>query len=149
MDSRILPESFCDAYEALHVKAFRDGSGDDNHPLNGNAGALEKASGAPVGQWRESSGTVTSIGAMGAAKMKQVGKTSKFMRDERAWKAKIKMDKRLRRMAKEMIAIVDGTSPKAASHRICSGKCKRLGDYEWKFCANCGGPMREMEETEA
>lgn len=167
MDARILPDAFGVWYEALHVKALRDGSGSDRHPLRGDgettgsldddggavlSGALEKAEGKPVGQWRVSTGESTSLGKSPGPKMKQVGKTSRFMGDERAWAFKRKIDKRLRRIAKEIHVELDklergvgGPEPLA---RRCAGKCGRFGEPTWHFCANCGGPMREVEASD-
>lgn len=150
MDARILPEQFLLAYEGLTARALTDGSG-SNHPLSGRDAELGKADGKPTGQWPEKTSDVTSIGQVGGPKTKQVGKTSKFLADERAFRLKRKMDKRLRAMAREMMAFLEGANEKQAglaASRLCTGKCRKIGDGEWLFCARCGGPMRDMEGDE-
>ncbi len=150
MDSRLLPQSFVDAYEALQARALTDGSG-SNHPLSGRDAELGKADGKPTGQWPEKTSDVTSIGQVGGPKTKQVGKTSKFLADERAFRLKRKIDKRLRGLGREMMAFLEGASEKdaaAAASRLCTGKCRKIGDGEWVFCARCGGPMRDMDGEE-
>lgn len=150
MDSRILPEMFCTAYEAVCVQALDDGSGGGNHPLSGRAAELGRAEGKPTGQWPVKSDEKVSIGQKSGpgSSLKTVGKTSKFLRDERAFRLKQRMDKRLRAMAREMMAFMDGKEIRAAVSRVCTGKCKKLGDAEWMFCARCGGPMRDLDEGE-
>jgi hypothetical protein len=54
--------------------------------------------------------------------------------------------KRLRNMSREIAKnLSENRSEKAntVTRRRCSGKCKRLGDVEYKFCPNCGGPMQD------
>ena len=155
MDSRILPDQFCDAYEALWTKAFTEGGvdgggpeGRGNHPLNGNTAALGRADGKPVGQWRVSSGETTTIDKTGGPGRKQVGKTSRFLKDEAAFRMKTRVDKRLRAISREISAFLDGRKLKVVAFRICTGRCRKFGDAEWNFCANCGGPMREVEEND-
>lgn len=153
MDSRILPELFADAYERLWDRAFRDGGVDgNNHPLNGSAGVVGVEPGNAVGQWRVSSGeaelTIAKKASGDKAQTKQVGKTARTLRDERAFRLKTKMDKRLRAMAREICAALEGRNTIAATHRVCTGRCKKFGEVEWDYCARCGGPMREMEEDE-
>jgi hypothetical protein len=151
-DARLLPEAFMTAYEALHVRSFSDGSGSERHPLSGRAAEIERADGKGKDLWRTSSGQVSSIGSRrvgGGGSGKTVGKTSKFLGDERAWEFKRKIDKRLRRMAKEILAELDSRGSHAGGaerglHRRCAGKCGKLGDSDWLFCARCGSPMAEV-----
>lgn len=157
IDPRILPEAFCTYYEALYVKSVIDGGVDGggdgragSHPLNGTRAEVGIADGkVPRGGVRHSSGHVDTVAAGSSGpKMKQVGKTSKFLRDEAAWNARIKIDKRLRQMAREIRDILDGKSEKVAGRRICTGRCKRLTENSWNFCANCGGATREMDSSD-
>lgn len=150
MDARILPEGFAGPYEALFARALSDGGVDgSNHPLNGSAGVLDKAPGTPVGQYRVSSGESTSIGKMGGPKTKQVGKTARTMKDERAFRVRVLIDKRLRKMGREIEAFLDGKKKwQNAGLRACAGRCKKFGDGEWVYCPWCGGPMREMENED-
>lgn len=148
MDARILPDSFAGAYEALYARALSDGVG-DNHPLSGREGILGKDPGKPIGQYRVSTGESTSIGKLGGPKTKQVGKTSRFLKDEGAFRLKRRVDKQLRKIAREVHAYLEGDKKwQSAGSRVCAGKCKRFGDGEWNYCARCGGPMREIEDED-
>jgi hypothetical protein len=160
MDSRILPELFAEAYERLWDRTYKDGGidggggdgGGGNHPLNGNAGVVGMAEGKVKNAgWRVSSGEETLIGLKTGAQvsdMKRVGKTAATLKNERLFKYKVKVDKRLRRLAREISAMVDGRNVVAAANRVCTGRCKKYGDAEWDYCARCGGPMRQVEENE-
>lgn len=157
MDARILPPSFCEVYEALYVVALSDGGVDGgNHPLNGSAAEVDVATGKVPGNrlaggWRTNSGQADIVGLRKAGTgkaAKMVGKTAKTMRDERMWEYRVKIDKRLRRLAREMRDVLEGVDIGHAARRICAGRCHRLGDFDWKFCSNCGGPMRELDESD-
>lgn len=153
---RMLPTQFVDAYEALCVDAFNSGGGMDGASCgvmdeHGDGGAVEaavvgKANGQAVGQWRTSSGQATSIGAVrpGKASFKKLGKTSKGLKTEKSFNAKRKVDKRLRQIAREIFAVLEGTPSKSGNGRVCTGRCKRLGDSDWLYCPNCSGPMGEV-----
>jgi hypothetical protein len=162
---RMLPEAFVTAYESLFVAAYRDGGVDASHgghPLSGEGTVVGRANGqirrsGVIGGggggsgWRLNSGVVDIVaGTMGPQKenTRRVGKTSDTLRDEKAYRLKLKFDKRLRKIAREIVAGLEGKNVVAAGNRICAGKCKKFGDYEWSFCARCGGPMREIEQDE-
>jgi hypothetical protein len=142
---RALPEHFVANYEALWVKSMDSGDGTSNHPLSGRAAELEIPGGKATGQWRVNSGEATTMGRRNGPELKTVGKTSRTMRDERAFRLKAKVDKRLRQIAREISAFLEDRPTKMATHRICAGKCKRFGDKDWTYCPNCSGPMREVE----
>jgi hypothetical protein len=95
-----------------------------------------------------SSGKATPVGQISGPKNKQVGKTSRTLRDERAWKLKQKIDRDLRRLAAKIRAFEEGRNIDFAGQRVCAGRCKRFGDAEWTYCCHCGGPMREIESDE-
>lgn len=144
-DPRILPETFVNVYEALYCKALDDGMGGSRAA---ETAFLGKADGKPVGQWRVSTGEMTSMDKIGGPGTKQVGKTARTMRDERAFRLKVKIDKRLRAMAREINAFLDGVDKRLATQRVCAGRCKHFGDAEWNYCPSCGGPMRELEKSD-
>lgn len=148
MDPRILPESFVAVYEALWVRALDSGDGTSNHPLSGRGAELEMPGGKATGQWRVSSGETTTVGRKNGPELKTVGKTARTMRDEAAFRLRTKIDKRLRQMAREIGAFLDGQEVKIAAYRICTGKCKRFGDKDWTYCPNCSAPMREVEKDD-
>jgi hypothetical protein len=146
IDSRILPEQFTSAYEALWAMCYNSGGGMDGQNGGGDIG---RADGRAVGQWRVKSGEVTSVGTVAPQSVKQVGKTARTMRDERAFKFKTKIDKRLRLMAREILASLDanGLLASVPRVRVCSGRCKKIGEAEWLYCPFCRGPMAEMDGT--
>jgi len=158
MDGRILPEPFQVAYEMLWARSLGDGgpgAGVGSHPLDGSAGAVGVAGkGGPGGKvenagWRLSSGQAEkAVGRNAGPQKKSVGKTSRTMRDERAFELKKKVDRQLRRIAAQIRAFEDGRKIESAGQRVCTGRCKRFGDGEWTYCAHCGGPMREKTDDE-
>lgn len=157
---RMLPESFSTAYDVLWTTAYSDGGidggagmgGGGNHPLNGSGAVVGVATGKLEGKdVRVNSGQRDFVATRkrgGPDQTKKVGKTSRTLKDERAYKLKIRIDKQLRKMARAILAELDGKNVAAAVGRVCTGRCKKFGDGEWDFCARCGGPMREMEENE-
>jgi hypothetical protein len=152
MDGRILPEPFQLAYEQLWARSLGDsgpGAGVGNHPLSGQSGILGRASGKVENAgWRTSSGEADMVGQIAGPKNKQVGKTSRTLKDERAFRFKQKVDKDLRRIAAKINAFQDGRNSELAGQRVCEGRCKKYGEIEWSFCARCGGPMRDLDPQE-
>lgn len=149
MDSRLLPEAFVTMYEALVMVALDDGLGGGAHPMSGRAAEVGRADGKAVNQWRTNSGAVTSMDRTTGPKSKQVGKTARTMKDERAWRLKVKIDKRLRGLAREIQGYLDDSCRvEELMYRVCTGRCRKFGDAEWSFCARCGGPMRELDKND-
>lgn len=152
MDGRILPEAFQVAYEQLWARSLGDsgpGAGVGNHPLSGETGKLGKAPGKVENAgYRLSSGQAVPIGKITGPKNKQVGRTSRTLKDERAFKFKQRIDRELRRLAAKIRAFEDGRNIDFAGQRVCTGKCKKFGEIEWTYCARCGGPMRDLEKDE-
>ena len=151
MDSRILPDLFTTMYEVLYARGLHDGTMGESHPLSGLGAELEIADGKPANQYRTSTSQVTSIGKKTGPKKsatKRVGKTARTMREERMWKYRQKVDKRLRKIAREIADVLDGKPERLAAARRCTGKCQRFGDDDWVFCARCGGPMREVDNSD-
>lgn len=147
MDSRILPDGFTAVYEALYVQSLDDGMGGKGKVADAGI-ALGRAAGKPVGQYRVSTGERTSIGRKSGPKLKKLDQTSKTLKDERAFNFRVKVDKRLRAIGREIAAFLEGQDLRLVSHRVCSGKCGKFGDAEWNFCARCGGPMRELDSDD-
>lgn len=143
---RMMPGQFVDAYEAMVAAAFNSGGGMDG-VAGVSVGELGKADGRAQGQWRVSSSDVTTIGTVAATSVKQVGKTARTMRDERFFRLKVKIDKRLRGIAREVLASLNATDLNSCL-RVCSGRCKKIGDSEWIYCPRCGGPMAELDDSE-
>ena len=150
MDGRILPEPFQVAYEMLWTRAYSDGgvgAGTAGHPLDGRKGRVGVANGK-VERWRVNSGKKDAVAGSVGPKQKTVGKTSRTLRDERAFRFKQKIDKDLRRLAAKIRAFEEGSRLENAGQRVCAGRCGRFGELEWTYCANCGSPMRDLERDE-
>jgi hypothetical protein len=156
MDSRILPADFAVGYEALTSRSLSDGM--EGVGERTQAGAdLGRASGKVVKGvgargWRLSSGGVDVVGTRNGgsdnkSRQKVVGKTAKTLKDERALRFKQKIDKRLRRIAKEIHAFLENAEVAVERQRMCGGHCRRLGESSWLYCPNCGGPMNELDST--
>lgn len=154
MDSRILPDGFVSGYEALTSRSLSDGM--EGMGERTQAGAeLGRADGkvtkgvGPRG-WRLNSGGVDTVGTRNGgsdkkSRQKVVGKTSRTLRDERALRFKQKIDKRLRRIGKEIHAFLEDKEISPEGQRVCMGRCRRLGPEDWIFCSYCGGPMGETD----
>lgn len=158
---QMLPEAFASAYEALYVSAFRDGDvdgggdgGRSSHPMSGRGDEIGRATGkvgeGRVRRVRDSTNQVDVVGTKvksGSGRSgggKDSAKTSAFLRNERMLHEKEKVDKRLRRMAREIVAMLDGSGVKNEQRR-CTGRCRRLGQTDWMYCPHCGGPMAEVD----
>lgn len=123
---RFCPAGFIDAYERL----IDAGVGEQNL---GSAGGIGGELGTVLGGGGERRG-----GGQG------------LVRSERFVEYRRRLDKRLRRISREILAELNPDSENGSkigvpTVRICSGKCKKIGDVEWLFCARCGGPMREKD----
>lgn len=138
---RFLPKDFVWVYEQLLDRAFGEralGSGIGM----GTDPEVQKATGKKENQMGrlKSEDPVRSLTA-GSGK-KGFGKT--VIRSEQAISQRRKLDKKLRRLTREAKAWLDGADSVEAG-RVCAGKCKRIGEADWNYCANCGGPMREAD----
>jgi hypothetical protein len=144
---KMIPPAFIEAYEALWVGCFKN----DVHPLSGSGEEVGRSTGAGSIRWRTNSGQVDTVGTKvksGSGRSgggKTVGKTSAALRDERLFREKGLIDKRLRRLARDILAILDPKGAQVERQRRCTGSCKRLGQSDWLFCPNCGGPMAETD----
>jgi hypothetical protein len=153
---QMLPEAFSAAYEALFVGVFRDGDVDGGgdggrsaHPMSGRGESLGRADGSGAVRMRVSSGQEETVGTKvksGSGRSgggKVVGKTSNALRNEKLLREKGKIDKRLRKIAREIEAMLIG-EVYVEIQRRCGGHCGRLGQGDWLFCPNCGSPMQEL-----
>lgn len=101
--------------------------------------AIEKASGRAV--TRISSGQTETRGpAKGSRKS---GGSKDFIRDERAFAFKGKMDRKLRKLAREIRAWLNDSGETRYDVRRCS-VCRQFGDPEWLYCPKDGKPMESV-----
>jgi hypothetical protein len=137
---RYLPGSFINAYLSMIDAAFGE------RALGSGTGAGVEGSGREYGA---RSGVATKsevIGHRDGAHWS--GKSSADVgipiRSEKASEELSRLKKRLRGMAREILVSLSNGDTEPVSRRRCSGRCARLGDVEWLFCPNCGGPMSDV-----
>lgn len=136
---RYLPESFMTTYLQLIDCAV----GERN--LGSGRGAGTEGSGREYGTRSGVQTKSEQAGYRGGAK--RSGKSSDGVSlpyQVKGQDLKTKVDKRLRQIAREMRNVLSDGSDVSVTRRRCSGRCKRLGDVEWLYCPNCGGPMSDV-----
>ena len=159
----LLPGDFVKAYEALYHKALKvDGDRGKGERIvvektekrRDEAGEYEegtweyeeydgvvKAKGARKTAMREGA----SLGQMPGAKKGKAYKQAWTVADEQALELKHKMDKRLRKMAREMRVLVDSGAEgvEREPQKKCTGKgCSKWLEHGWKWCPHCGTRQR-------
>jgi len=133
-----LPKPIVEAYELLFCAAY----GSDPAISSGNP-TVERSAGRRV--TRTSTSTPEGVGGAAKASTKKVGANQRnVIRDRRAYEEKIKVDRRLRRMAKEIREVVLGEVVERTA-RVCE-RCARIGEQEWGFCPWCGYRMVESAD---
>jgi hypothetical protein len=89
--------------------------------------------------------TSSAEASIGGKKNRQ-GKSPEFIRSEAALGYRSKVDRKLRKIAREinyyLATPLDNTAESV--QRRCAGSCKRMGDGEWLYCPWCAGPMEEV-----
>lgn len=136
-----LPKKFVFVYEELCDAAYGerrlDASGSMAAPEGGRQKA-KKTSG------RISSSAVDKTLAAGAGGKSRNTAEIQF-KNEQAVDFRRLIDRKLRRIAREIEEFfAGGVENLKAGSRKCSGKCRKIGDPDWLFCARCGGPMEEV-----
>lgn len=124
-----LPKSFIQAYGDLFTRAVKSDAGED-------ARAAQQTDGATVGKT-----AVRKTGAgptIGAAK-KRYKKTFVVL-DEKALDIKSRMDKRLRGMAREMLAELSGAEQVGAAGAAVCTRCGMFMQLNWGYCPKDGTP---------
>jgi hypothetical protein len=144
---RFLPQGFIFAYEQLVDEGYssKQFGGNPASPVSGDSRIKGKALRRTSGRLRSSEVDKTLM----AEKAKRSTPPEIQMRSEKAVDFRKNIDRRLRRLGREIKAFLAGENPLTGSSRKCAGKCGKLGDVEWSFCARCGGPMRELDKGEA
>lgn len=152
---RYLPSGFLRAYLQLIDKSV----GERNLGSGGGAGDDLKLVGV---EREESLGLTGVVGDNGKAKRRRAGEDASLVKvgGQKAKKSRVlfssedamdyrrKVDRKLRMMGREALEYLNDVGTVAAS-RVCTGSCKRLGDGEWLFCPNCGGPMAERDQPKS
>lgn len=138
-----LPKKFVFFYELLADLAYGERRLDASGamaPSEGGRQKVKKSNGRT-----STNGVDKTLAASGRGKSKNHGEIQ--FKDERAVDFRRLVDRKLRRIAREIeefLAGGDGSSLRSGKRR-CSGRCGKIGDPEWMFCARCGGPMMEVD----
>lgn len=136
-----LPKKFVHSYEQLTDAAYGERRLDASGAMAAPEGGRQKV--------KKSSGRVSSsqtdrtLAAGAGGKSKNHSEIQ--FKSERAVDFRRLIDRKLRRIAREIEEFfAGGVENLKAGSRKCSGKCKKIGDPDWLFCARCGGPMEEV-----
>lgn len=128
-----LPRSLMRAYSLLVHRAY----GSDPAVSIGDASVIR---GIGKSKARTSTSTPEGVGGSAAAATKKFGQSRRnVIRDRKAYEIKIRIDRRLRRLAAEVMEHLDGGQVEMTVN-VCS-HCNRIGEGEWRFCPSCGGTM--------
>lgn len=129
-----LPTPIRDAYELLFIQAY----GSDPAISSGDP-VVKPGIGKP--QVRVSTNRDQGIGGAASGGGKRPGaSTRNIIKDRRAYEMKIKVDRRLRRLSKEIFDFLAGAETMREVN-VCS-RCARIGEDDWRFCPSCGFEMR-------
>jgi hypothetical protein len=154
----LLPRDFVMAYEALYHRAVRTG-------LEGRRDIeveVTDKKGEGTGEYETLGGVVKarggrrsrlaegeSLGGMAGARKGKAYKQAWTVADERALDLKHKMDKRLRKIAREVKVFLEGEMEGSTGEggeqerKKCAGKgCGKWLEHGWKYCPFCGGRQR-------
>jgi hypothetical protein len=69
-----------------------------------------------------------------------------LMRSEWASDMRVKVDRKLRKIARDLKNMLDDDSKRRSYvRRRCAGQCKKFGEADWLYCAKCGGRMEQVD----
>ena len=118
---RLTPAAFCEAYELLWVETYGSGAivQDENH-IHGSGKAK---------RGRTSSDQVETRG--GAVQKKKLSASQKnVIKSQRAFNEKTKIDKRLRKMGKEILEYLNKEAANKVNFYVRCSKCKKHAEDE-------------------
>jgi len=135
---RFLPDSFVDWYARLIDRGLRT---EQSMRTDSRAGLLPGTGKVSNDKkWPVKSGQSNGIPSRGAGGVGRTESPSPIISESALAKRRL-VDKQLRRIARELQAWHQGDT--VIRSRKCIGRCKRIGEADWLFCPNCGGPMGE------
>ena len=126
---RLTPKAFLEAYELLFVEVFGSGAivQDDTH-IHGSGKAK---------RGRTASDQVETRG--GAIQKKKLSASQKnVIKSQRAFNEKTKIDKRLRKLGKEIYEWLSKEQTAPTEFYLRCGKCKKHAEDDWLHCPRCG-----------
>lgn len=134
---RLTPAAFLEAYELLYVETFGSGAivQDENH-IHGSGKAH---------RGRTSSDDVETRG--GAVQKKKLSASQKnVIKSQRAFNEKTKIDKRLRKMGKEIFEYLNKEATQKVSFYMRCSKCKKHAEDDWQWCPRCGAQTERINK---
>lgn len=134
---RLTPQAFLEAYELLYVETYGSGAivQDDTH-IHGTGKAQ---------RGRTKSSDVETRG--GAVQKKKLSASQKnVIKSQRAFNEKTKIDKRLRKMGKEILEYLNKEATKKVDFYMRCSKCKKHAEDEWQFCPRCGATTERINK---
>ncbi len=69
------------------------------------------------------------------------------IRSERALLGRFRLDRKLKRIVtdlRNLLAEIDSGDHTRPVWRQCAGRCRKMGEPDWLYCARCGGPMQDI-----
>lgn len=132
---RLTPQAFLEAYELLYVETYGSGAivQDDNH-IHGTGKAQ---------RGRTKSSDVETRG--GAVQKKKLSASQKnVIKSQRAFNEKTKIDKRLRKMGKEIFEYLNKEAQTQPKFYLRCSKCKKHCEDTWQFCPRCSSPTERV-----
>lgn len=134
---RLTPAAFLEAYELLFIETYGSGAivQDDNH-IHGTGKAH---------RGRTKSSDVETRG--GAVQKKKLASSQKnVIKSQRAFNHKTRIDKRLRKMGKEILDILNKEQATNPQFYMRCSKCKKHAEDEWEFCPRCGSHTEKVNK---
>lgn len=134
---RLTPQAFLEAYELLFVETYGSGAiVQDDNQIHGSGKAQ---------RGRVKSSDVETRG--GAVQKKKLSASQKnVIKSQRAFNEKTKIDKRLRKMGKEILEWLNHEKITAPNFYLRCSKCKKHAEDTWEFCPRCGAHTERINK---
>jgi len=134
---RLTPSAFLEAYELLYVETYGSGAiVQDDNQIHGSGKAQ---------RGRVKSSDVETRG--GAIQKKKLSASQKnVIKSQRAFNEKTKIDKRLRRMGKEIYDYLNKEAKSPVEWWMRCSKCKKHAEDDFRFCPRCGAPTERCSK---
>lgn len=134
---RLTPAAFLEAYELLYVETYGSGAiFQDDTQIHGSGKAQ---------RGRVKSDAVETRG--GAVQKKKLSASQKnVIKSQRAFNEKTKIDKRLRKMGKEIFEYLNKEAVSNPQFYMKCTKCKKHAEDEWMFCPRCGAKTERINK---
>lgn len=129
---RLLPSDFVTQYEALFLRAFAASNG-------------SRSDVGVVGAKRITRVSTNQVETRGGAKSKRAGSSEKnIIHDQRALGFKAKVDRKLRKLSRDIRQWMEAENMTHTSVRRCT-RCRKYADDTWSFCPFDGAPTEEVD----